>query len=108
MTPPGSGNPSGRKGGQYREIEVELASVYVIVYTSLVKTRVFKSGNSLAVRLPKAMNLPCGPVSIRREGRRIVIEEEAAGAWPEGFFEEIRVGRNEFGREVPEYREKRL
>lgn len=73
-----------------------------------MKTRVFKSGNSLAVRLPKGMEMACGPVSIRREGRRIVIEEAAGGGWPEGFFEEIRISRKGFGREVPAYREKSL
>lgn len=73
-----------------------------------METRVFKSGNSLAVRLPKGMGLPSGPVSIRREGRRIVIEEKTGGGWPEDFFENIRIDRKDFGREDPEYREKRL
>ena len=86
----------------------DLECVYLIVYTYAMETRVFKSGNSLAVRLPKGMDLPCGPVSIRREGRRIVIEEEAGGGWPPGFFEDIRIERKDFGREAPEYREKRL
>lgn len=66
-----------------------------------MKTKVFKSGNSRAVRLPKELELPCGTVSIRREGRRIVIEEVTAGGWPEGFFESIRITRKDFGREKP-------
>ncbi|MCH7224962.1 antitoxin [Haloferula sp. A504] len=73
-----------------------------------MKTRVFRSGNSLAVRLPKEMALPCGPVSIRREGSRIVIEEMNEGGWPEGFFDGIRIKRKSFGREVPEFHEKKL
>jgi virulence-associated protein VagC len=73
-----------------------------------MKTKVFKSGNSLAIRLPKSMELPCGTVSIRRDGRRIVIEEATHTGWPEGFFESIRIVREDFGRETPTYREKSL
>ena len=64
-----------------------------------MKTKVFKSGNSLAVRLPKELEIPCGDVSIRREGKLIVIEELSPTGWPEGFFEEIRISRDHFGRE---------
>jgi len=73
-----------------------------------VKTKVFKSGNSLAVRLPKGLELPCGSVSIHRDGRRIVIEELAQTGWPDGFFESIKIARKDFGREIPPYREKAL
>jgi len=73
-----------------------------------MKTKVFKSGNSLAVRLPKGLELPCGNVSIHRDGRRIVIEEMTQTGWPEGFFESIRISRKDFGREAPVYREKAL
>jgi virulence-associated protein VagC len=66
-----------------------------------MKTKVFKSGNSLAVRLPKGLELPCGTVSIHRDGRKIVIEEITQSGWPEGFFESIRIGRKDFGRETP-------
>jgi len=72
-----------------------------------METKVFKSGNSLAVRLPKGMELPKGKVLIRREGRALVIEEISDG-WPEGFFEEILIDREEFGREKPAYTEKKL
>ena len=72
-----------------------------------MKTRVFKSGNSLAVRLPKGIDLPCGEVSIRREGKSIVIEE-LPSKWPEGFFDAIRIDREDFGREPVHYEEKRL
>lgn len=73
-----------------------------------MNTKVFKSGNSLAVRLPKELGLPCGDVSIHREGRRIIIEEITENGWPDGFFESIRISRKNFGREVPVYREKSL
>lgn len=73
-----------------------------------MKTKVFKSGNSLAVRLPKELELPCGPVSIHREGRKIIIEEVTANGWPEGFFESVRISRKDFGREKAAYVEKVL
>ncbi|MDP4625836.1 MAG: hypothetical protein NWT08_11940 [Akkermansiaceae bacterium] len=73
-----------------------------------MKTKVFKSGNSLAVRLPKAMEIACGPVSIHREGKKIIIEEVSENGWPEGFFEDIRITRKDFGREQPAYTEKSL
>ncbi len=73
-----------------------------------MKTKVFKSGNSLAVRLPKGLELPCGTVSIHRDGRKIVIEEMAQSGWPNGFFESIRIERKDFAREIPTYREKTL
>jgi virulence-associated protein VagC len=73
-----------------------------------MKTKVFKSGNSLAVRLPKELKLPCGTVSIHREGRKIIIEEVAETGWPNGFFENIRISRKDFGREKTTYVEKPL
>lgn len=73
-----------------------------------METRVFKNGNSLAVRLPKGLELPCGRVSIRRDGRKLVIEEVTETGWPQGFFESVRISRKEFGREPATYREKAL
>ncbi len=73
-----------------------------------MRTKIFKSGNSLAVRLPKAMEIACGSVSIHREGKRIIIEEVSENGWPEGFFDDIRITRKDFSREAPTYREKSL
>jgi len=39
-------------------------------------TKVFKSGGSYAVRLPKAWVPPSGKVVLRREADRIIITEE--------------------------------
>ena len=72
-----------------------------------METKVFKSGNSLAVRLPKGLELPKGRVSIRKEGRALVIEEISNG-WPQGFFDEIRIDREGFGKEESTYAEKKL
>ncbi len=86
----------------------KLDRIWCHVYTPGVKTKVFKSGNSLAIRLPKDLELPCGTVSIRREGTRIVIEEIAENGWPADFFESIRIPRKEFARENLTYTEKTL
>ncbi len=37
------------------------------------KTKVFKSGNSYAVRLPKEFRLNCDTVHIKKEGNHIVL-----------------------------------
>ncbi|BCX88193.1 antitoxin VapB [Methylomarinovum tepidoasis] len=44
-------------------------------------TKVFRSGNSQAIRLPKEFRLDCDTVTIHREGRRLIIEpvEDWAG-----------------------------
>ena len=70
-------------------------------------TKVFKFGNSLAIRLPKGLELPCGKVSIRREGKALVIEE-MSDLWADGFFEDIRISRRGFTREPVFYQEKPL
>lgn len=79
-----------------------------MVYTLCMETKVFQSGNSLAVRLPKSLNPPRGRVSIHREGKRIIIEETTDNGWPDGFFDNIRITRKDFGRTVHHYQEKTL
>ena len=73
-----------------------------------MKTKILKSGNSLAIRLPKALELTCGPASIHREGGKIIIEQVTETGWPEGFFESVRISRKDFGREKTTYVEKAL
>ena len=73
-----------------------------------MKTKIFRSGNSLAVRLPKALELACGPVSIHRDGSKIIIEQMTENGWPDGFFESVRISRKDFGREKITYMEKVL
>jgi antitoxin VapB len=43
-------------------------------------TKVFKSGNSQAVRLPKAWRLPSGTVQIERTGQGLLIRDPKAEA----------------------------
>lgn len=73
-----------------------------------METRVFESGNSKAVWLPKEFDLPCGPISIRKEGGRIILEELSESGWPAGFFESVRISRKDFGRESLTSRDKTL
>jgi virulence-associated protein VagC len=73
-----------------------------------LKTKVFKSGNLLAVRLSKAHELNYGPVSIHREGRKIIIEEVTENGWPEGFFGSVRISREDFDEGKADYVEKLL
>lgn len=53
--------------------------------------KVFWSGRSQAIRLPKQYRLSCREVSIHREGNRLVLEpsNEATDAlgWPLAFWE---------------------
>jgi virulence-associated protein VagC len=56
---------------------------------AVMETRVFKSGNSYAVRLPVALYSGGeAPVSVRRlEDGRILISPVRKRRWPKGFFD---------------------
>jgi antitoxin VapB len=49
------------------------------------KAKVFWSGRSQAVRLPKEFRLPSDTVIVRRVGNTLVLEP--ADDWPEGYVE---------------------
>jgi antitoxin VapB len=51
--------------------------------------KVFQSGNSQAVRLPKEFRFPAGveEVAIRRQGDRIILEPVDREEWPEEFWQ---------------------
>jgi antitoxin VapB len=74
----------------------------------MATTRVFKSGNSQAVRLPKEFSVRSKMIEIFRRGDEIVLREPARGLsrafelltqLPEDFFAD---GRKD---ELPQYRE---
>lgn len=50
--------------------------------------KVFRSGNSQAVRLPKEFRFPAGTeeVAIRRQGERLILEPVKHEEWPEDFW----------------------
>jgi DNA polymerase III alpha subunit (gram-positive type) len=90
------------------ELAILLTGRVVLAKFCTVKTKIFKSGNSLAVRLPKSLELRCGTVSIHRDGSKIIIEEATSTGWPTGFFDEVKISRESFGRDVSAYQEKVL
>lgn len=49
------------------------------------RAKVFWSGRSQAVRLPKEFRFDNDTVLIRREGRAVILEP--ADGWPEGYIE---------------------
>jgi virulence-associated protein VagC len=54
----------------------------------VMETRVFKSGNSYAVRIPKPLySAGEGAVYIRKlAGGKLLVTPRAKAAWPTGFF----------------------
>ncbi len=60
--------------------------------------KLFKNGNSQAVRLPRAFRLPGKEASIRREGHKIILEPMSSASWPKGFFRSIRINDQAFDR----------
>jgi antitoxin VapB len=49
--------------------------------------KLFKNGRSQAVRLPKEFRFEGDEVSIRREGRHVVLEPVPRRAWPRGYWQ---------------------
>jgi virulence-associated protein VagC len=60
--------------------------------------KIFKSGNSMALRLPKNLNPKEGVVSIEAEGSRWIVEPVKPRKWPRDFFKKIRIDDSAFGR----------
>lgn len=60
--------------------------------------KLFTSGGSQAVRLPKEFRFEDSEVSIRREGNAVVLEPKVKRTWPDGFFSEIRITDSGFKR----------
>lgn len=61
-------------------------------------TTVFMNGRSQAVRLPKEFRLSGTTVSVRRLGDGILLEPIKAEAWPEHYFETVRITDAAFDR----------
>lgn len=71
--------------------------------------KVFRSGNSQAVRLPKEFRFPAGTeeVAIRRQGTRLILEPVHREEWPEDFWTAFDGMSPDFERprQVPQLRE---
>lgn len=53
--------------------------------------KVFKSGNSFALRLPIALKPREGEMRIEVQGERWVVSPIKSAQWPKDFFAEIRL-----------------
>jgi antitoxin VapB len=60
--------------------------------------KIFRNGNSQAVRLPRAFRLPGKEALIRREGDKIILEPLTPSRWPRNFFKSIQIPDKSFGR----------
>jgi len=60
--------------------------------------KIFKTGNSMALRLPKALNPKEGTVSIEPHGDTWIVRPVKAAKWPRGFFAKIRITDPAFAR----------
>ena len=55
------------------------------------RAKVFWTGRSQAVRLPKEFRFEDDEVAIRREGDRVILEPiRAARRWPNGYWDRLR------------------
>lgn len=52
----------------------------------MATAKLFRNGRSQAVRLPKEFRFQGEAVSIRREGRRVVLEPLPRRNWPKGYW----------------------
>jgi antitoxin VapB len=60
------------------------------------RAKVFWSGRSQAVRLPKEFRFDTDTVLVRREGAAVILEP--VDAWPEGYVESFAGVPKDFGR----------
>jgi antitoxin VapB len=69
------------------------------------KARVFWTGRSQAVRLPKEFRFQTDTVLVHRQGRAVVLEP--AHEWPEGYIESFEGLPDDFARPAQGKVEKR-
>lgn len=63
-----------------------------------MRTRIFRSGNSMALRIPKQLNPREGEVSIEQVGDRWIVQPVKPRGWPKGFFRQICIDDPAFAR----------
>lgn len=61
-------------------------------------TEVLSINGRQAVALPEEFRFGADTVAIRKEGDRVIIEPIKGDAWPDDFFESIRVNDDAFAR----------
>jgi virulence-associated protein VagC len=60
--------------------------------------KLFTTGGSQAVRLPKDYRFDGTEVFIRKEGKAVIIEPKSKRRWPRNFFRKIRITDRAFRR----------
>jgi antitoxin VapB len=60
--------------------------------------KLFTTGGSQAVRLPKDYRFDGTEVFIRKEGKAVIIEPKSKRRWPRNFFTRIRIADRTFMR----------
>jgi len=60
--------------------------------------KLFTTGGSQAVRLPKDYRFNGTEVFIRKEGKAVIIEPKSKRRWPRNFFKKIRITDRGFRR----------
>ncbi len=60
--------------------------------------KLFMTGGSQAVRLPKEYRFEGAEVFIRKEGKAVIIEPKSKRRWPRNFFGRIRISDRRFRR----------
>ena len=61
-----------------------------------VRAKVFWSGTSQAVRLPKAFRFSSNEVSIRRDGDAVVLDPLEKRRWPPGYWDRYGLVGDDF------------
>jgi virulence-associated protein VagC len=59
---------------------------------------IVRADGSQFVELPEGFHLDGDTVSVRRQGKALVLEPVKAATWPPGFFERIRIDDPAFAR----------
>lgn len=62
----------------------------------MARAKLFWNGRSQAVRLPKEFRFEGDEVSVRREGRKVVLEAVRRRAWPPGYWKSWRAVPDDF------------
>ena len=59
---------------------------------------IVETADGQCIHLPKEFRIDVRTVAIRREGDVVILEPIKPSAWPEGFFEKIRIDDPAFER----------
>jgi antitoxin VapB len=62
----------------------------------MARAKLFWNGRSQAVRLPKEFRFQGDEVSVRREGRKVVLEPLRRRAWPPGYWQSWKAVPDDF------------